>query len=135
VNLFIQDNQTKQKLSENLKNIFTLPLFSALRVSLVPAAALGKNHQFPPDLFDDSGILQASIINTSLCELFPRFLLAGLVLFLFSSNLFAASANLAWDSSTSANVGGYKVSYGQSSGNYTSTIDAGNLTTYALSGL
>ena len=102
---------------------------------MVPATASGINHQFLPGLFDDSGIQQSTMMNTSLRELFPHILLVGLALFLFSGNLFAASANLAWDASTSSSVGGYKVSYGQSSGNYTSTIDVGNTTTYAVSGL
>jgi len=75
------------------------------------------------------------LTNTSLRELFPHFLLAGLALFLFSGNLFAGSANLAWDASASSSVGGYKVAYGQTSGNYTSTIDVGNTTTSAVSGL
>ncbi|WP_340122724.1 LamG-like jellyroll fold domain-containing protein [Methylobacter svalbardensis] len=75
------------------------------------------------------------LTNISLRELFTHFLLAGLALFLFSGNLFAASANLAWDASTSSSLGGYKVSYGTSSGNYATTIDAGNKTTYAVSGL
>ena len=79
--------------------------------------------------------MHSTITNTSLRELLRRFLSPGLALFLFSGNLFAGTANLAWDASTSSNVGGYKVSYGLSSGNYTSTIDAGNKTTYALSGL
>jgi PKD repeat protein len=111
----IQDNQTNQKLSEKLKNILTLSLFASSRVSLVPATALGKNHQPPPGLFDDSGIQQSSMMITSLCELFPRFLSAVLALFLFSGNLFAGSANLAWNTSTSSNVGGYSVYYGQKS--------------------
>ncbi|MGJ0483856.1 MAG: LamG-like jellyroll fold domain-containing protein [Methylomicrobium sp.] len=68
-------------------------------------------------------------------ELCPRFFLPILALFLFSGHLLAGTVNLAWDPSTSSNVGGYKVSYGTSSGNYTSTIDAGNTTSYAVSGL
>ena len=80
-------------------------------------------------------IMKNYLMNTYLRTLFPRILSAGLVLFLFSGNLFAATANLAWDASTSSGVAGYKVSYGTSSGNYTSTVDAGNTTTYALSGL
>jgi len=75
------------------------------------------------------------LMNISLRELFPHFLLAGLALFLFSGNLLAGSANLAWDASTSSGVGGYKVSYGQTSGSYTSTIDVGNTTASAVSGL
>ncbi|MGZ8941497.1 MAG: LamG-like jellyroll fold domain-containing protein, partial [Methylobacter sp.] len=45
------------------------------------------------------------------------------------------NVNLAWDASSSTNVGGYKISYGQSSGNYSTTIDAGNKTNYVVSGL
>ena len=63
------------------------------------------------------------------------FLVGGFGLYLFSGNLLAASANLVWDASPSANVGGYIISYGQSSGNYTSSIDVGDTTTYTLSGL
>jgi len=64
-----------------------------------------------------------------------HFLSSGLVLLLFSGNLFAGNANLAWNASTSSNVGGYKVSYGLTAGNYTSTIDVGNTTTYVVPGL
>lgn len=67
--------------------------------------------------------------------LFLRIPLALLALFLFSGNSFAGTVNLAWDSSTSSNVGGYKVSYGTSTSNYTSTVDAGNKTSYSVSGL
>jgi PKD repeat protein len=80
-------------------------------------------------------IMKNYLMNISLRELFPHFFLAGLTLFLFSGNLYAGSANLAWDASTSSNVGGYKISYGQTSGNYASTIDVGNTTTYAVPGL
>jgi len=73
--------------------------------------------------------------NKSLRTLFLRFLLVGLALCVYSGNLLAASTKLAWDASTSSGVGGYKLSYGTSSGNYTSTIDAGNTTTYTVSGL
>jgi len=64
-----------------------------------------------------------------------RFLLPVLALVLFSCNLWAGTVNLAWDPSTSSNVGGYKVSYGASPGNYTSTVDVGNQTRYSVSGL
>jgi PKD repeat protein len=103
--------------------------------------AWGRNHQPLPDL-DRSGIQQLSrimktffITSTSLRELFLRIPLTVLALFLFSGNSFSGTVNLAWDSSTSSNVGGYKVSYGTSSGSYTSTVDAGNKTTYSVSGL
>lgn len=75
------------------------------------------------------------LTNISLRELFPHFLLVGFALFFFSGNLFAGSANLAWDASTSSGVAGYKISYGQASGSYTSTIDVGNKTTYTVPSL
>jgi PKD repeat protein len=80
-------------------------------------------------------IMKNYLTNNSLRELFPHFLLVGLALFLFSGNLFAGSANLAWDASTSSGVAGYKISYGQASGSYTSTIDVGNKTTYTVPNL
>ena len=42
---------------------------------------------------------------------------------------------LSWNPSTAANVGGYKVYYGTSSGVYTANVDAGNNTSYQVSGL
>ncbi|WAK00551.1 PKD domain-containing protein [Methylobacter sp. YRD-M1] len=66
---------------------------------------------------------------------FPCFGLVGLTLLLFSSQPFAASVNLAWDASQSPNVGGYIVSYGPSSGKYTSSIDVGNKTAHTVCGL
>lgn len=73
--------------------------------------------------------------NIPLRELFPRILLTLFALSLFSGNALAGNINLAWDASTSSNVGGYKIAYGTSSSNYTTTIDAGNKTTYSVSGL
>jgi PKD repeat protein len=75
------------------------------------------------------------IPNTTLRELLPRIFLTLFALFLFNGNSFAGTIKLAWDSSSSSNVGGYKISYGTSSGSYTSTVDAGNNTTYSVSGL
>jgi hypothetical protein len=56
-------------------------------------------------------------------------------LFLLCGNSFAATVKLAWDPSTSPNVGGYKISYGTSKGQYTSTIDAGKKTSHSITGL
>ncbi|MEQ1637904.1 MAG: LamG-like jellyroll fold domain-containing protein [Methylococcales bacterium] len=66
--------------------------------------------------------------------MYTRYLSAGFILFLFSDALLAGNVNLAWDASSSPNVGGYIVSYGKSTSNYES-IDVGNKTTHALSGL
>jgi PKD repeat protein len=73
--------------------------------------------------------------NIPLRKLIPRIVLTLFALFSFSGNSFAGTINLAWDASTSSNVGGYKIAYGTSSSNYTATVDAGNKTTYSLSGL
>ena len=47
----------------------------------------------------------------------------------------AGSATLAWDPVTSPLVAGYVIHYGPGPGNYTASIDAGNVTTRTLSGL
>ncbi|EIC28198.1 MULTISPECIES: LamG-like jellyroll fold domain-containing protein [Methylomicrobium] len=75
------------------------------------------------------------ITNTALRKLFPRNFLTLLSLLLFGVNSYAGTINLAWDASTSSNIGGYKVSYGTSSNKYTTTVDAGSKTTYSVSGL
>jgi hypothetical protein len=64
-----------------------------------------------------------------------QFGLAGLPLSFFSGNSFAGSVNLAWDASTSANVGGYIVSYGQGGAKDASSIDVGNKTAFTIVGL
>ena len=65
----------------------------------------------------------------------PRLLWVSLALLLVSGNLLAANVNPAWNASVSANVGGYKVYYGISSGVYTASVDAGKNTSYQVSGL
>ena len=49
-----------------------------------------------------------------------------------SGALAEAGVQLAWDASTSSNVEGYHLSYGTTSGQYTTTIDVGNVTTFAF---
>ena len=65
----------------------------------------------------------------------PRILLVYLGLLAISANVFAADVALTWAASTAANVGGYKVYYGISSGVYTASVDAGKKTSYQISGL
>lgn len=45
---------------------------------------------------------------------------------LFVSSALAARLDLAWDSNSEPDLGGYVVYYGTSSGNYTDWIDVGN---------
>ncbi len=75
------------------------------------------------------------LLNLSLGEVFPYLSLVGLVLLLGSSNSLAGSVNLAWEASTSSDIGGYRIYYGQNSNNYPSTIDAGQTTSYTVTGL
>ncbi len=51
------------------------------------------------------------------------------------TSVVGASTNLAWDASTSTNVGGYILYYGQNSGNYTANVDVGKTTSYTVQGL
>ena len=48
---------------------------------------------------------------------------------------FAEKVTVAWDANTEPGITGYRVSYGTSSGNHTTTLDVGNQTTTALTGL
>ena len=56
--------------------------------------------------------------------------------------LFAGSATLSWtrpttntDGTPLTDLAGYRIYYGTSSGNYTQSINAGNVTTYTVSNL
>jgi hypothetical protein len=51
------------------------------------------------------------------------------------SNAMAASVNLAWDPNTEPELAGYKIYWGTSSGNYTSSKDVGKTTTTTIDGV
>jgi PKD repeat protein len=74
-------------------------------------------------------------IRNPLNRILNRLVLIVFGLFYFSSMAFAGSLNLAWDASTSSDVGGYKLYYGQASQNYTASVDVGNVTAYQMTGL
>jgi hypothetical protein len=62
-------------------------------------------------------------------------IISGLSFFVAPSALAASSATLMWNPSSSTNIAGYKVYYGNSSRNYTNTITAGTATTITISNL
>lgn len=47
----------------------------------------------------------------------------------------AGTISLAWDPVTDADLAGYRVYWGSASGNYTQSVDVGNVTSYTLTGL
>ena len=60
----------------------------------------------------------------------------GLILMCcFTGTVFAGQVTLAWDPSSSSDIGGYKVVYGQSSGAYTSEVDVGKQTSSTMANL
>ena len=65
-----------------------------------------------------------------------------MTIMLMASSTRAAQFELTWDPPTTntdgtplGDLAGYKIYYGQSSGNYATTVDVGNVTTYPLAGL
>ena len=64
-----------------------------------------------------------------------RWVTVALLFFLSGLNAHAGQVSLAWDASTGSNVGGYKLSYGQQSGSYATTVDVGKTTSYTIANL
>jgi hypothetical protein len=62
-------------------------------------------------------------------------MIACLALLCFAQDGHSAQVTLAWDANTQPGITGYKIYYGTASGNYTSTLDVGNVTTYTVTGL
>ena len=56
-------------------------------------------------------------------------------LLLLAVRAMAGTVTLAWDPVTSSSLAGYMVYYGPAAGNYTTSIDVGNTTSYAVTGL
>ncbi len=61
--------------------------------------------------------------------------LVSLLLLVFISDAMAADIPLAWDANTEADLAGYKVYYGTTSGAYGTPIVIGKQTTYTITGL
>jgi hypothetical protein len=63
------------------------------------------------------------------------FSMASLTLYVFAGEAHSADVTVAWDPNPEPAVRGYVIYYGTSSGNYTQSIDVGNATSCAISGL
>ena len=50
-----------------------------------------------------------------------------------ASRLYASTVIAEWNPNSESNIAGYLLSYGMQSGNYTTTMDVGNVTTYSFS--
>lgn len=62
-------------------------------------------------------------------------ILGMILLFMLRTPAMAADAFLSWDANTENDLGGYKVYYGTSSGNYGAPVDVGNQTSFTVNGL
>ncbi len=62
-------------------------------------------------------------------------MLAGTCILAAAHATGAPSVTLAWDANPEPDIAGYELSYGESPGNYSSVVNAGNNTTAAVSGL
>jgi chitinase len=72
---------------------------------------------------------------TSLSPQGVRLAVFGLVCLFLSATAFAGPVTLAWDAVSAPELAGYRLYYGYSSGGYSVTLDVGNFTTAAVSGL
>lgn len=62
-------------------------------------------------------------------------LILSLILFLSTTYGYSAQVTLAWNPNSESDLAGYKIYYGNSSRNYGSNVDVGNLTSYTIQNL
>jgi len=63
------------------------------------------------------------------------FLALSVIFSLFAARAQAAQVTLAWDPNTELDLAGYKIYYGFETGNYSYSIDVGDITSYTISGI
>ena len=71
-------------------------------------------------------------INTIVWEICA---IALLWLLLWTSGALAADYTVAWDANTEPDLAGYRLYYGVGSGNYTDSVDVGNVTQHTVADL
>ena len=82
-----------------------------------------------------SSILLFRSTRSSYHQILISLVALTLILFLCMSNVYSAQATLSWNPNSESDLAGYKVYYGNSSGFYSSSIDAGSQTSYTISNL
>jgi hypothetical protein len=68
-------------------------------------------------------------------ERLNRAIWVACVVFVTAATAEGAAVTLAWDPNTEPNVQGYRLSYGTTSGQYTTSIDVGNITSHTVTNL
>lgn len=68
-------------------------------------------------------------------KLFYCFVLLTLIALIRAKESEAGSVTLQWDANTEPELQGYIIHYGSSSGNYSTSIDVGNVITYTINNL
>ncbi len=61
--------------------------------------------------------------------------LAGVFLLLFPFLVYGAEVTVAWNANSDSDLAGYKIYYGNSSRNYSTTVDVGNVTSHRVTNL
>ena len=84
-----------------------------------------------------SFVLKPGFFNRVPCAVrrAPLFILSFIFIAIFTTAAYAESIDLQWDPNTEPELAGYKIYWGTSSGNYTSSRDVGDTTSYTLTGL
>jgi hypothetical protein len=66
---------------------------------------------------------------------YPIALIVSIIFLFLAQHVFSAQLTIEWDENIETDLAGYVIYYGTSSGNYSSSIDVGNVSHYTLTGL
>ena len=83
----------------------------------------------------NSTLSQFRKAGLSCFHVFGFIFLLTLIFTFHTTTIYSAQVTLAWDPNNESDLAGYKIYYGNSSGDYDTNIDVGNQTSYTISGL